>query len=57
MTSPNRVSPLITGRAKWGSMFALADGHLDAAPTELPQKSDTDLYKYFAPTELSISYR
>jgi hypothetical protein len=57
MASPNRVSSLITGRAKWGSMYALADGDLDAAPTELPPNSDTDLYKYWAPTELSISYR
>jgi hypothetical protein len=38
-------------------MYALADGDLDAAPTELPQNSDTDLYKYFAPKELSVSYR
>lgn len=57
MASPNRASPLITGRAKWGSMYALADGDLDATPTELPQNSDTDLYKYFAPTELAVSYR
>jgi hypothetical protein len=56
MASPNRVSPLIAGRAKLGSRYAIADGDLDAARMELPPNSDIGLYRYFAPTELSVSY-
>jgi len=57
VASPNRVSPLISGRAKGVLDIRTRRWEFRCRSYGATPKFDTDLYKYFAPRELSVSYR